>query len=92
MSAVPGTAAVALEDLALAQRCAARETAAIRQVVTVNNQRLFRTARAVLGNDGEAEDVVQAAYVRAFTHLDGFKGDAQFSTCERDVASDRKGD
>jgi RNA polymerase sigma-70 factor (ECF subfamily) len=56
------------------------DEAAIRTLVRANNQRLFRTARAVLGNDAEAEDVVQAAYVKAFTHLDGFKGEAQFST------------
>jgi RNA polymerase sigma-70 factor (ECF subfamily) len=34
----------------------------------------------VVGNDAEAEDVVQAAYVQAFTHLDAFRGDAQLST------------
>jgi RNA polymerase sigma-70 factor (ECF subfamily) len=53
---------------------------AIRGLIQANNQRLFRVARAVLHNDGEAEDVVQAAYVKAFTNLDGFKGEAQFST------------
>lgn len=44
------------------------------------NQRLFRIARGVLGNDAEAEDVVQETYVRAFAHLDGFRGDALVST------------
>ena len=28
-----------------------------------------------LRNDSEAEDVVQETYVRAFTHLDSFRGD-----------------
>ena len=40
-----------------------------------NNRRLYRLARGILRNDGEAEDVVQETYVRAFTHLDGFRGD-----------------
>jgi RNA polymerase sigma-70 factor (ECF subfamily) len=44
------------------------------------NQRLFRVARAILGNDGEAEDVVQDAYVRAYTHLHQFAGRAAFAT------------
>ena len=34
------------------------------------NQRLFRLARSLLRDDSEAEDVLQAAYVRAYAHLD----------------------
>ena len=44
------------------------------------NQRLYRVARAILGNDAEAEDVMQDAYVRAFDHLRQYAGEAQFST------------
>jgi RNA polymerase sigma-70 factor, ECF subfamily len=44
------------------------------------NQRLYRVARTVLRDDGEAEDVVQEAWVRAFTHLDQFAGRAKFAT------------
>jgi len=40
------------------------------------NQRLFRIARAVIGNDTEAEDVLQEAYLRAFSALDGFRGES----------------
>jgi RNA polymerase sigma-70 factor (ECF subfamily) len=54
--------------------------AAVRELIRRNNHRLFRVARAVLRNDGEAEDVVQAAYVRAFTSLAQFRGEAAFST------------
>ncbi|MGO7411357.1 RNA polymerase sigma factor [Rhizobium ruizarguesonis] len=53
---------------------------AIRTIVQRHNQRLFRTARAIVRNDAEAEDVVQAAYVKAFTNLATFRGDAQLST------------
>lgn len=56
------------------------EDAAVRALIKANNQRLFRVARAVLRNDGEAEDVVQETYVRAFTRLDTFRGDSSFST------------
>lgn len=38
-----------------------------------HNQRLFRAARAVLGSDAEAEDVVQDAYVRAYSALQGYR-------------------
>ena len=53
---------------------------AIRKLIKANNQRLFRVARGVVRDDAEAEDVVQAAYVAAFTKLDGFREDARFST------------
>ncbi|MBY5690624.1 RNA polymerase sigma factor [Rhizobium leguminosarum] len=53
---------------------------AIRAIVQRHNQRLFRAARAIIRNDAEAEDVVQAAYVKAFTNLATFRGDAQLST------------
>src|SRR4030095_8177602 len=44
------------------------------------NQRLFRVARALLHRHGEAEDVMQDAYVRAYEHLNQFLGRARFST------------
>jgi len=56
------------------------DESAIRLLIERNNQRLFRAARSVLRNDGEAEDVVQATYVKAFTALQSFRGDASFST------------
>jgi RNA polymerase sigma-70 factor (ECF subfamily) len=34
------------------------------------NQRLYRLARSLLRDDSEAEDVLQEAYVRAYSHLD----------------------
>ena len=43
------------------------------------NQRLYRVARAILRDDGEAEDVIQDAYVRAYQHLNQFAGLAPFS-------------
>lgn len=44
------------------------------------NQRLFRVARGVVGDDVEAEDVVQEAYVRAFARLDSFRGESAILT------------
>ncbi|HEY0854001.1 MAG TPA: sigma-70 family RNA polymerase sigma factor, partial [Devosia sp.] len=53
---------------------------AIRTLIKRNNRRLFRVARSVLRNDAEAEDIVQATYVKAFTRLDTFRGESRFST------------
>ena len=44
------------------------------------NERLYRAARAITRDDREAEDVIQQAYVNAFSHLRQFKGQAQFAT------------
>ena len=44
------------------------------------NERLYRAARAILRDDGEAEDVMQQAYVNAYTHLRQFDRRARFST------------
>jgi RNA polymerase sigma-70 factor (ECF subfamily) len=45
-----------------------------------HNRRLYRIARAILGDGYRAEDVVQEAYVRAYEHLAQFAGRAKFST------------
>jgi len=41
---------------------------------------VFRAARSVLRDDAETEDVVQDAWVRAYTHLRQFMGRASFAT------------
>src|SRR5688572_3578348 len=44
------------------------------------NERVYRAARAIVRDEQEAEDVMQQAYVNAFTHLRQFNGSARFST------------
>jgi RNA polymerase sigma-70 factor (ECF subfamily) len=53
---------------------------AFRVIMQRCNQRLFRIARGVVRDDGEAEDVLQEAYTRAFEHLDGFRGESSLFT------------
>lgn len=53
---------------------------AIRELIRRLNPRLFRVARGVVDTDAEAEEVVQEAYLAAFTKLDSFRGEARFST------------
>src|SRR5262249_10195928 len=64
----------------LVRRALAREEAAVRAIIKANNRRLYRLARGILRNDGEAEDVVQETYVRAFTHLADFRGESGLAT------------
>jgi len=56
------------------------ETGLYEMLMRRYNQRLFRVIRSVVTNDGEAEDVLQEAWVRAYEHLDQFEGRASFST------------
>jgi RNA polymerase sigma-70 factor (ECF subfamily) len=67
-------------DTELVRRALARDEMAVRAIIKAHNRRLYRLARGILRNDGEAEDVVQETYVRAFTHLKDFRGDSSLST------------
>src|SRR5580692_5860702 len=76
----PQIDAVETGDTELVERARGRDEAAIRAIMQSNNRRLYRLARGILRNDSEAEDVVQETYVRAFTHLDSFRGDSSLAT------------
>ena len=45
-----------------------------------HNRALFRTARAILRDDAEAEDVLQEAYLQAYRAIGSFRGEAKLST------------
>jgi RNA polymerase sigma-70 factor (ECF subfamily) len=64
----------------LINRAIGRDESAVRIILQQNNRRLYRLARSVVRDDGEAEDVVQAAYGRAFTRLDTFQGNSTLGT------------
>jgi RNA polymerase sigma-70 factor, ECF subfamily len=61
-------------------RARRREEAAVRAIIQANNRRLFRLARSIVKDDGEAKDVVQEGYVCAFTRLGQFRGESSLST------------
>jgi RNA polymerase sigma-70 factor (ECF subfamily) len=56
-------------DLEVIERVKAGETALYEVIMRRYNQRLYRVARAIVRDDGEAEDVMQDAYVRAYQNL-----------------------
>jgi RNA polymerase sigma-70 factor, ECF subfamily len=70
----------AMTDEEVVERTLAGETALFEVLMRRHNQRLYRTAYSILRDEGEAEDVMQDAYVRSYLHLDQFDGRAQFST------------
>jgi RNA polymerase sigma-70 factor (ECF subfamily) len=70
----------ALDDQALVALVRHGEREAFRHIMQRCNQRLFRVARAVIGEDSEAEDVLQESYMRAYHKLDSFRGDSSLLT------------
>jgi RNA polymerase sigma-70 factor, ECF subfamily len=70
----------ASSDEEIVERVKAGDTALYEIIMRRYNQRLYRVARAILHDDGEAGDVMQDAYVRAYQHLEQFAGRAAFST------------
>ncbi len=53
------------------------------------NQRLYRAVRAILGSDVDVENVMQDAYVAAYTHLARFESRSSFSTWLTKIAIHR---
>jgi RNA polymerase sigma-70 factor (ECF subfamily) len=70
----------ALDDVTLARRVGDRDEPAVRELLRRHNQRLFRTARAILRDDAEAEDAVQEAYMKAIRAIGTFRAEAKLST------------
>src|SRR5690349_7596391 len=69
-----------LSDEEIVSRVRAGDTALYEVIMRRYNQRVFRVVRSILRDDDEAEDVMQDAYVRAYTSLYQFEGRAPFST------------
>ena len=72
--------AAALSDEEVVARVLAGDLPLFEVLMRRHNQRLYRTARAIVRDDAEAEDVMQEAYVRAYAALGQFEGRAQWAT------------
>jgi RNA polymerase sigma-70 factor (ECF subfamily) len=69
-----------ISDEAVINRVRAGERNLFEIIMRRYNRRLYRVTRSIVRNDAEAEDVVQDAYVRAYTYLAQYAGEAKFST------------
>ena len=67
-------------DEQLVVRARAHDRAAFELLMRRHNQRIYRVVRSILRGADEIEDVIQQAYLQAFTHLDQFGGNARWST------------
>lgn len=69
-----------LSDPELARRIAEGDNRAFEVLMRRHNRVLFRTARAILRDDAEAEDALQEGYLKAYRTISGFRGEARLST------------
>lgn len=67
----------ALDDAGLVQRVRGGDLSAFERLVDRHRPVVIRVAARIVGS-GEAEDVSQDAFLRAFHRLDRFRGDAPF--------------
>jgi RNA polymerase sigma-70 factor, ECF subfamily len=70
----------ALEEIALVDLARGGDLAAFSELVRRYERRVYRTARHIVQNDEDAEDVLQEAMLKAFEHLDSFQGNSKFYT------------
>jgi RNA polymerase sigma-70 factor, ECF subfamily len=70
----------ALADEEIVRRVRAGDSAVFEILMRRHNQRVYRVVRAVVKDEADVEDVMQQAYINAFTHLHQFEDRSQFST------------
>src|SRR5229473_3231126 len=69
-----------LSDGELAQRVAGGDVRAFEALMRRHNRTLFRTSRAILRDDADAEEALQDGYLRAFRAIGAFRGESKLST------------
>lgn len=63
---------------ALIQRCKAQDSSAQFELYKLYNKAMFNTALRITGEQTDAEDALQEAFISAFKNLDSYRGDAAF--------------
>jgi RNA polymerase sigma-70 factor (ECF subfamily) len=69
-----------LADTELVASILAGDMHAMEALMRLHNRTLYRTARAILRDEADAEDAVQEAYLQAFRALGTFRGGSKLST------------
>ena len=69
-----------LADDEIVERVLAGDSGLFELLIRRHDQRVYRTARAIVRNETDADDILQETYLRAFQHLSQFEGRAKFST------------
>jgi RNA polymerase sigma-70 factor (ECF subfamily) len=68
------------DESVLVAQAKAGDQNAFSELVNRYERKIYRLAKNITRNDEDAEDVLQDAFLKAYTHLDNFKGDSKFYT------------
>src|SRR3989440_2243957 len=77
---MPVTSQVGLDEDVLVTQAREGDTPAFTTLVRRYEGKIFRLAMHVTQNREDAEDVLQETFMKAYEHLDQFKGDSKFYT------------
>jgi RNA polymerase sigma-70 factor (ECF subfamily) len=69
-----------IDEFALVTQAREGDTTAFSELVRRYEGKIFRLAQHVTQNREDAEDVLQETFMKAYEHLDQFKGDSKFYT------------
>lgn len=71
---------MALSDEQLVALTVKGDVSAFNEIVARWERRLYNFVYRYLGNAEDAKDITQESFVRAYSHLDGFRGQSKFSS------------
>ncbi len=77
---MPVTSQAGTDESVLLAQSREGDTRAFAELVRRYEGRIFRLAQHITQNREDAEDVLQETFMKAYEHLDQFKGDAKFYT------------
>ena len=72
--------APAFDESALVERARNGDDQAFAELLNRYDRKILRLAKNITNNEEDAEDVLQEAFLKAYTHLADFKGDSRFYT------------
>ena len=67
------------EEQEIIQRVLSGDTEAFEALVLEHQNKVYSLALRMVGNEEDARDMAQEAFIRAFNSLTGFRGDSKFS-------------
>jgi len=85
-TSVAQTGLSAEEEKVLIRRIQSGERETFYQLIRPYERRVYVIALTILKNNADAEDVVQEALLKAFTHLPQFRAESRFSTWLTQIA------
>jgi RNA polymerase sigma-70 factor (ECF subfamily) len=74
-------------DAELVRRAKGGDLTAFEELATRHEARIYTVARRITGNEHDAEDVTQKAFLSAVENLDGFREEASFATWLQRIAT-----